>query len=289
VKKEAGKKDLSENSLQINEKIVNSKEKDLQHLVYNNFSSKRGKVLSELTHALMNIAEKNKSSRTTFLGISGYPGAGKTTLAIELSEILKIKGFNIIVVHQDDFRIAKKERLDNNGNFLYEDMPFIHQWHNWKDLQNLLYSIKDAANNSKLFAKKYESETKKRTGKIAFVVNFSKPIIVLIEGAFIFDLGNKNVYGIAPDAINRILDCRIFVFRGSMDKFDDEHFKNVLVSRKLRSGDGVQVENELRKQTEIYVNVINESLKYATDMWKSADFFFDNANFDDPLLKRNGR
>ncbi len=245
--------------------------------------------MSELAQALTIIAEKNKFSRTIFFGISGYPGAGKTTLALEIADILTIAGFNIIVVHQDDFRIAKAKRLDNNGNFLYGDMPFIHQWHNWKDLHNLIYSIRNAKCNSTFFARKYESETQKRTGRIEYVVNLGKPTFAIIEGAFIFDLGSRNAYGVKPDAIDEVLDCRVFVFRESIDKFDDEHFKNVLISRKLQSKDGIQIKNAIRRQSEIYVKVINESIHYAVNKWKAADFFFDNADFSSPLLKNNER
>ncbi len=48
---------------------------------------------------------KNHSSKTTLVGIDGYPGIGKTTLAEEL------KSRGTTVLHQDDHLLSLKERL----------------------------------------------------------------------------------------------------------------------------------------------------------------------------------
>ncbi|KPA11991.1 Phosphoribulokinase/uridine kinase, partial [Candidatus Magnetomorum sp. HK-1] len=150
-------------------------------------NNNRTKLLFDFFEVLNKCFQELKRYQTIFIGIAGFPGAGKSTLAIELNNIISANGYNAFTVHQDDFRIEKKLRLDRNGNFLHNDLPFINQWHDWKDLSDLLYNIKMAKNEITLKSMKYDSETSKRTEIKEYCIKKDKTLIVIIEGAFIFD------------------------------------------------------------------------------------------------------
>ena len=239
-------------------------------------NKKRSKVLLDFFETINHFSSKHKRKQTIFIGISGFPGAGKSTLAMELENIISKNGYNTFTVHQDDFRIDKKLRLDKDGNFLYSDLPFINQWHDWKDLSYLLYKIKTAKKSITFTSMKYDSKTSKRTMIKEYCVEIvkDKTLFVIIEGAFIFDLGKRNLYNIDANQINNLLDFKIFVFRNSEDFFDKENFVEVLISRKLENKRNKSERNTIYEHAMKYVDVVNDSINHAIQKWKGADFFF---------------
>lgn len=82
------------------------------------------------------------SSQRFFVGISGFPGGGKSTLAKELCNALIAKGYDVLLVNQDDFRIAKHLRYRKDGSLAYAPLPLINQWHHSSSFAEIPHSYK---------------------------------------------------------------------------------------------------------------------------------------------------
>ena len=218
-----------------------------------------------------------------FVGVSGYPGSGKSTLAKDLCEQLLKTGKHPVLIRQDDFRIEKNARVSDTGEFLHRELPFINQWHNWRELSALLTDIKHCRPPKTFHARSYSPQTKERTDETLYFVKSEVPVIVIIEGAFIFDLGKRNIYNIPRDAIWAMLDLTFFLFRNDPDRFDGTFFWNELKRRKGVEGSD---ERESRK-TSIYIEELQKCNEHAIRAWKRADYFLDNGNFATPELRRN--
>lgn len=224
-------------------------------------------------------------SRMLFIGISGLPGAGKTTLSNQLGGMLIDKGLKVITISQDDFRIDKDQRVDKQGNFLVDDLPFINQWHHWRDIYDVLQFIKSTPTESgSMQMKLYDSNTHKRTKLHEYKIDRDSPYAIIVEGAFIFHIGTNNMYDLRADSIVSLLNEQIFVYQKSPDHFDMKNFENIIVSRKLKYPDNIGKEEILRKQVKRYSQHLEECIKVARVTWEKANIHFNNSDFNNPIL-----
>lgn len=243
---------------------------------------------SNLRHSIKSLLNRLRfltpNKMTYVIGISGFPGAGKTKMSLDLASFLSSENYNTVVIHQDDFRIEKSLRLKDNGEFNYHDLPFINQWHNWKDLMKVLNEAITSHDNSSIKYYKYDSNTKLRSKLSKISIKKDKPLVIIIEGAFIFNLGKRNVYGVAPNAINSLLDLKIFIHIGNQDVFDKENFIKVLLSRSSKDISDKMIKEKEKNRALKYVEVVNNSIKEAIPFWKTADLIISNENFHKPII-----
>lgn len=240
------------------------------------YYSSRNKILNQLIESLNLPGTESKSKY--ILGISGFPGAGKSTLTEELEVIFEELGYNVIVIRQDDFRIAKKERYNEDGSQKHPKLPLVNQWHDWNDLSNLITDIKSSKGEQTFTCKTYESGLKEAP-KDYIARGFGD--IVLLDGAFIFNVGADNIYGVAPDAIKKQLDKSLFIYRGSPEKLDINWIIDPIFERE-KANHPEKSDKENHERATYLANIFIEDIKNGLPFWQKADIYFDNTDLDLP-------
>ena len=235
------------------------------------------KLLGELN--LSNINSFNK----LFYGISGFPGAGKTTLARELKQLLRERGYNVILIEQDDFRIAKSERYMPNGLARCNNLPLINQWHNWMDMLNLMQLIKQS-NGEQIFSiLVYDKVSKDRTKDKLYHVRGTGDI-VLVEGAFVFNVGDDNFYGVPSNALFNLFDRSLFVFRELSDEIDEKLVFRLIYEREKSQNPLLSDQKNFNRATKLFNDFI-EDIKDGFSHWKKAGIYFDNKDLKNPTYQ----
>lgn len=159
------------------------------------------------------IVEWSEGAEKLVIGIDGYPGVGKSTLA---SELLKLND-QILLVERDDFStertafeaiLAKAEDRTQAFEYDMNDLPRFRQF------------IVDYKTSS---ATRTNLGYNRVTGKIDVkkTYNFSKPIL-LVEGVFLFH----------AELTDDLFDRRIFL-QGDLDKVAERR----VAREKVRWGD----------------------------------------------------
>lgn len=133
----------------------------------------------KINKLINNIEQIYNSNQTLIIAIDGLGGAGKTTISQNLYESLKIKNYNVITLHIDDFIHPKAIRYNNN----YEEWQcyFNLQWRYDYFLKEIITPIKNGQN----FHKNIELYNK--NNDIYYLQETNIPIgsIVIVEGVFL--------------------------------------------------------------------------------------------------------
>lgn len=133
----------------------------------------------KINKLINNIEQIYNSNQTLIIAIDGLGGAGKTTISQNLYESLKIKNYNVITLHIDDF-IHPKAILYNN-NYKEWQCYFNLQWRYDYFLKEIITPIKSGQN----FHKNIELYDKNNDTYYLQETNVPIGSIVIVEGVFL--------------------------------------------------------------------------------------------------------
>lgn len=144
---------------------------------------------------LKHLQHWSKENTRLIIGIDGYAGTGKTTIA---NALLELCPDDIELLHLDDFIQPVEKRIEMIRTFPDPSLAFEKHWYRYDVLQDLLSTYKE--NTALSFETMlYDFDTNTISKKHRF--DLSKKIL-LLEGIFLFHPEN----GITP-----FFDKRIFL------------------------------------------------------------------------------
>lgn len=130
------------------------------------------------TNLIVEYQLKQTIDRSFVVGIDGLGGAGKTSLAKELSQDLNMKNINVVLIQMDDYIVERNKRYQTGHPEWYE---YYHLQWDTEMLRNGLFQ-KLQTNCSELTLSMYEKQNDSISIKN---ITVNPQSIILIEGIFL--------------------------------------------------------------------------------------------------------
>lgn len=205
------------------------------------------------------LIDKKIKAKPLIVGVNGVDTSGKTTLTMEFGKYLSKSGFNVQIVHLDDFH--NPSSLRNK-----ESDPIISYFNNAFDLKYLEKEILVPISTKSLLDKELvllDLQKDQYSSKKRYVVD--KDTIVFVEGVLLY-----------REPIDKYFDFKIYV---------DVSFEEVL-KRALKRDNEIFGDSVIERYHKKYIPIQERYIENYSPKQKS-NVIIDNEDFSNPkLLKR---
>lgn len=220
-------------------------------------------MIDEILDHISNLITKIRGEHPFIIGINGVDGSGKTHFSDNLYNFLKNRGYDVCLIHLDDFHNHKKKRREGAD----ENQAYINNAFNLTLLQNkILNPLRNL--NTTYSTEMILLDLEKDTYSINKSYQFSNQSIVLIEGVLLF-----------REPVNQYFNLKIFLDV----TFDIAIERNII---RAQPADIDEADNIEQRMNTKYIPIQKWYLN-AYRVLEISDIIINNNDFNKPVLVKS--